>query len=58
MESVRTYRQAEKPGNVDRALKIFGETVMLTMIVEMVVLSAVVVGLLHAALHPKPTDGE
>lgn len=31
---------------------------MLTMIVEMVVLNAVVVGLLRAALHPKPTDGE
>jgi hypothetical protein len=31
---------------------------MLTMIVEMVVLSAVVVGLLHRALHPKRTDGE
>jgi hypothetical protein len=31
---------------------------MLMMIVEMVVLSAIVVGLLHKALHPKPTDDE
>lgn len=40
------------------ALKIFGDRAMLMMIVEMVVLSAVVVGLLHKALHPEPTDDD
>ena len=35
-----------------------GENSMIWVIVEMVVLSAVVVGLLHQALHHKHTDGE